>query len=312
VGAVLTPPDGALSYYDFDGDRAFDATEDLVWDLDASGAFSLHDLCLSGVPADGGLATAGPEDAESAGADPPKTPEEPTGEQSVGDPSELTGTDTQDTLSAGEEGSSGSVVNVPKPTKTGLGVAAAVAAAVLAFALRAGPAWSALAAIPMFSRLQRSRLLEHPIRSELYDLVASRPGIHYREILRTTGRSHGVIDYHLRRLVGGKMLRRLKQSGRAHYFTLERGSRDEHAAVASLQSCENRRLAEAVAELPAGSVTQVSRRVRRPVSTTHDRIRTLTRAGVLDVKRVGRASSVAITPMGRQALSHGGRVEPCT
>ena len=62
--------------------------------------------------------------------------------------------------------------------------------------------WPAVKAGPLalFSRIEGSQLLDHPVRLRLSQLVAANPGIHFKELRRQSGLANGVLIHHLGKL----------------------------------------------------------------------------------------------------------------
>lgn len=69
----------------------------------------------------------------------------------------------------------------------------------------------ALAAL--YTRIARDRLLDHPARRLLVDLVRSEPGVHLRELQRRAAMRWGAFTFHLQMLEAAGLLFRRKEAG---------------------------------------------------------------------------------------------------
>lgn len=61
-------------------------------------------------------------------------------------------------------------------------------------------------AVPLFSRLNRSELLDHETRSKLVDYIRENPGSHLRQLSRELDIPYSTVVYHLRRLDEGGVI----------------------------------------------------------------------------------------------------------
>jgi DNA-binding MarR family transcriptional regulator len=80
--------------------------------------------------------------------------------------------------------------------------------ALLAFLTEQGRYWLVrLAWMPLYSRIERSDLLDHELRREIKTAVEETPGLHMRELARRSEASYGTVVYHLRRLESAGLIR---------------------------------------------------------------------------------------------------------
>ena len=71
---------------------------------------------------------------------------------------------------------------------------------------------------PLFSRMRREHLLEHPARELIMRRIHDRPGIHYRALLRDLDMANGTLAFHLSRLEKAGYVKCLKAHGRKHFY----------------------------------------------------------------------------------------------
>lgn len=98
---------------------------------------------------------------------------------------------------------------------------AAVTIAVLG--LLSSLAWAAqrygsLGAIPLFSRIAKSQLLDHPVRSQIYELIRANPGVNVSEISRLLDLAWGTTTHHLQKLRQDRLVAIRVVSNQKCYF----------------------------------------------------------------------------------------------
>jgi DNA-binding transcriptional ArsR family regulator len=71
---------------------------------------------------------------------------------------------------------------------------------------------------PLFSRMRRERLLDHPARELIMRRIHDRPGIHYRALLRDLDMANGTLAFHLSHLEKAGYVKCLKAHGRKHFY----------------------------------------------------------------------------------------------
>lgn len=67
--------------------------------------------------------------------------------------------------------------------------------------------------LPLYSRLRRERLLDHPARARLVELARAKPGIRHAELIAALDLSRGTVEHHLDQLVRHGHLVPLRQDG---------------------------------------------------------------------------------------------------
>jgi DNA-binding transcriptional ArsR family regulator len=121
---------------------------------------------------------------------------------------------------------------------------------------------------PLYSRIHREKLLDHPLRAKLYEVVAAHPGIHIEELARVAGMSRSTTVYHLHLLVRHGHLTALGRAKTTHYYANNgRTDPDDKERRALLASPRARALAAAIAENPGVTRLQVGAMVGIGAST---------------------------------------------
>lgn len=154
-------------------------------------------------------------------------------------------------------------------------------------------------AAPLFTRLSPQELLEHRTRRAFHGLVQAEPGIHTKEIMRRTGKSMGVTEHHLRKLVEGGLLVRKDAAGKVCYFVTGTMDRQEMAALPLLQTDTSRQVMALVQDRPGMTAIELARELGMSRSNLSYHVRRLVGAGVLRMEPEGRRLRLHVTELGR-------------
>lgn len=185
----------------------------------------------------------------------------------------------------------------PEPV-TATSIAAATGFASLLYLL-----WPlAKGALPMFSRIKREDLLEHPVREGLWELVQNSPGIHFQEIVRQMEKGRGTLEHHLRKLVAADLLVEKSGQGFTCYFPKGQVDRRIMAAAPALKSAGARQLLQAIRSAPGSSAQEVAGRLGMAPSTINYHLKRLVAAELVESQRDGRRVNLHPTALGDQAL----------
>lgn len=152
------------------------------------------------------------------------------------------------------------------------------------------------AGLPLFSRIEKDDLLDHPLRSEIYEAIKASPGIHISQLARTVDAGWGTTIHHLRKLKDEDMVAVRTVNNQKCYFVNGNGlGRDSWAAVSALKNETARKIAQFVHANPLIAVTELSKRLGISASLVSHHVAKLSRAGVLEKVRDGRFIRLTIT-----------------
>lgn len=101
-----------------------------------------------------------------------------------------------------------------------------------------------LLALPLYTRIERTQVLEHSKRDEIYELIRTAPGIHAHEIGERTKIGWGTTVYHLKMLENHSLVVS-KKSGRYKRFYVNTG---EYTKVKDVYAALRNQTAKNVAE----------------------------------------------------------------
>ncbi len=151
-------------------------------------------------------------------------------------------------------------------------------------------------AAPLFTRFNHETVLAHDRRRELYELVASTPGICLPELCEATGLSRTAATHHLR-LLEKQHIIVSERHGRSRHFFQNGGRYANHQkeAYAVLQNDRSHALAHCVAKTPGVIQKELCDALGLDASVAHWHLRRLQEAGLVDGVRQGR--TVAYFPL---------------
>lgn len=123
----------------------------------------------------------------------------------------------------------------------------------------------------LFSRIEDSKLLQHPLRSRLHQTIHENPGLPLTELCLRIGASWGTTVHHLRRLERGRLV--LSQRGRAGrlYFSVNSTVSNVRDAWAATSSETARKIARFVHDHPGTDQKTVCAALglRNPAASKH-------------------------------------------
>lgn len=177
----------------------------------------------------------------------------------------------------------------------GVGFAALVAAAVYYF-------WPAVKGLPVlagFSRIQDDKLLDHPRRAQVLQLVQAEPGIHFQDMGRRLNLGRGTLEHHLRKMIAAGILTKVVNGGYACYFPKGTVDRRVMNAAPVLRSGGGRSVFDAVRAQPGQSSRQIAATLGLAPSTVSYHLKRLEEAGLV----FGGGAGLRLSPLGEQAAA---------
>lgn len=191
---------------------------------------------------------------------------------------------------------------------------AATAAALTGAAVSAGalvliiPALKGLfGMLPMFSRIRKEDLLEHPVRGTIYDAIQADPGIHFQELVRRVGKGRGTMEHHIRKMVAADLLVEKANKGFNCFFPKGEVDRRLMDAAPLLKGDGGRNVLAAICGQPGIVALQVAEHLGMSTSTVNYHVKRLTEAGLVQAERQGRFVVLQGTGLGAEALGRFGR-----
>lgn len=153
--------------------------------------------------------------------------------------------------------------------------------------------------LAFFSRLRPDRVLQHPRRALLLELVEANPGISYQELRIAAGLGKGTLEHHLAILLSHKHVKRIRSSGRTCYVPSV-VQESVALALSALRSPPARQFARTLAA-PAAT-RDLCRILGLSISAVHFHRRRLVAAGVIENIGTPARPSWKLTQLGTAAL----------
>lgn len=151
--------------------------------------------------------------------------------------------------------------------------------------------------VPLYARIHKDEVLEHPVRDDILTTVSDQPGISASELGRRTRCGWGTLVYHLSVLEREKMVWSTREGRHRRYFAQGRVNYSDRDALGLLRNASSRRLADAVRQTPGVIQKDLSHRLGLSPSTIAWHIDRLERAGLVLKEADGR--QVRYYPSGR-------------
>lgn len=193
-------------------------------------------------------------------------------------------------LEASEGGpqNNASVLRIPSEAWWMAGGVAAMGLGGVAFVLRG--LWLPplrVVVAPLFARLTRRDITDHPVRSRILAIVARQPGVSAAEISDQEGINIGTLDYHLDILLRDGQVRAAK-AGRNRLLFLP-GSGADVARVGEVSAPGRGDLARAILQEPGLHAAALAERLGLSRATVHHHLGRLEAAGLIRIERGLRA-----------------------
>ncbi|MEA3137214.1 MAG: hypothetical protein QOC71_1495 [Thermoplasmata archaeon] len=174
--------------------------------------------------------------------------------------------------------------------------------------------WSALkkwgllasggAGVAGFSRIDDSDLLEHPLRSQIFQVIQTNPGIHASGLARQVGAGWGTITHHLEKLEKGHLVAIRKVNNQKCFF--ENGgkvSRQDMAVIGAVKGDTAGDIASFVTSHPMTSQKQMAESLDLSPALVSFHVKKLVNLGVLDKVRHGKETLLTTSEALRRVLA---------
>lgn len=160
-----------------------------------------------------------------------------------------------------------------------------------------------LPAVPLFSRIERSELLDNPVRARVHEVVTQDPGLSLSEVRARTGIAWGTAVHHLRRLENHGMVVSVTQLAHRRYFAADSPAASQRTAVAVVMHPTARRIAQLVSQRPGIDQTGICNALglNNPAASKH--LQQFAAQGLVLVERDGRSRLYRPTGALHSALS---------
>lgn len=155
-----------------------------------------------------------------------------------------------------------------------------------------------------FTRIENDELLEHPLRSQIFQVIQSNPGIHASGLARQVGVGWGTITHHLEKLERGSLVATRKVNNQKCFF--ENGgrvSRQDMAIAGAVKGDTAGDIAGFVSAHPMTSQKQMAESLGLSPALVSFHVKKLVNLGVLDKVRHGKETLLTTSESLRRVLA---------
>ncbi len=156
--------------------------------------------------------------------------------------------------------------------------------------------------LPLYSRLETPKALDHPTRAEIHSAIQADPGIHFQALKRRIGKGSGTMRHHLQKLVDVGMISIQEGAGYTCYFPKDRTDRRVMPAAAVLKSAGARAVLEAVRARPGSSATDLAAATHLTPPSVGFHLRRFVEIGLVRTERSGKSLKVVPTELAERAV----------
>ncbi len=198
---------------------------------------------------------------------------------------------------------------MPEPVFAGIvatGAAASATAAgvgIFEFVRRFG-ALAGLPAVGGFSRIEDDKLLNHPLRAQVFQVIQANPGIHASELARRIAVGWGTIVHHLDKLEKGELVAIRKVNNQKCFFELGgKVSRVDMAIAGAVRGDSANQIASFVQAHPMTSQKAMASELGISPALASFHVKKLVGLGVLEKARRGKQTLLTTTESLRRVLA---------
>lgn len=166
-------------------------------------------------------------------------------------------------------------------------------------AVKAGGAWG------LFSRVTGPALLDHPVRSRLYEAIEARPGIHMQQLADATGHPRQTAEHHIRKLVGSGLVQVKAQNGYNCIYPARGVDRHVVATLPYLKAKGARKVFALIGREPGTTGAEVAQRCGISPSTVNYHVGKLRGAGLVEAERGAAGLHLRLSDLGATVQRQG-------
>lgn len=154
-----------------------------------------------------------------------------------------------------------------------------------------------------YKRVCRENALENPRRLEILTFIKANPGLHFRELLRKMSVARGTLDYHIRVMVSGGLLKAVSEKGKIHYFAADSlYSAEEEILIIAMKNDSLRRIIVQLYRNQGACTDELAERLGLSKATVYVHVKHLESLGIVRSERAGRPVRYTLTDNCSRAL----------
>lgn len=155
-----------------------------------------------------------------------------------------------------------------------------------------------LLGVLMFTRLRRNSILDNLNRKNIYEMVKSKPGIHFNELIRTLDMQPGVLSHHLNILESEEYVKSLQDANHRRFYLYGENT-ERKIMLTDIQL----KILGVVSKTPGISQSNISKSIGRNRMIVNYHIKILRDVNMLQLEKSGRESMCYITDVAKLSLA---------
>mgnify|MGYP000880606193 FL=1 len=147
-----------------------------------------------------------------------------------------------------------------------------------------------------YKRVCKENALENPRRLEILNFIKANPGLHFRELLRKMSVARGTLDYHIRVMVSGGLLKAVPERGKNHYFIADSHySTGEETLIIAMGNDSLRGIITRIYLNQDARIEELAEETGLSRATIYTHVKHLENLGIIRSERAGRSVRYTLT-----------------
>ena len=155
-----------------------------------------------------------------------------------------------------------------------------------------------LLGVLMFTRLRRNSILDNLNRKNIYEMVKSKPGVHFNELIRTLDMQPGVLSHHLNVLESEEYIKSLQDANHRRFYLYGENT-ERKIMLTDIQL----KILGVVSKSPGISQSNISKSIGRNRMIVNYHIKILRDVNMLLLEKSGRESMCYVTDVAKLSLA---------
>jgi predicted transcriptional regulator len=147
-----------------------------------------------------------------------------------------------------------------------------------------------------YTRIHRGNALDSQRRLAILSFIRANPGLHLRELMRRMPIARGTLEYHIKKLESGGLLKSVPEKGRLHYFSADQHySTEEETLIIAMENAIYRRIITRLYLNRSARTADFAKEAHRSNATIYVHLKHLESLGIVTSERVGRYVQYTLT-----------------
>ena len=140
----------------------------------------------------------------------------------------------------------------------------------------------------IFIAVDRKKILENKRRFEIYTLIKENPGMYFSEISRETNFKKGTVEYHLKMMESGGIIKPFSENGKLYYFIKNsQYSKEEKQLILILRDETLKKVIMEIYKNPKNNNKKIAETIGYSESTASKHLKFLKNHGIIESRTQG-------------------------